>query len=443
MNRLHGVLAASLTLVGVVGVSSVTTAELDVDTGFGGDGAITVTLLDEVGAMTVDGVGRTLLVGLKNDTPSIGHVAIARYLPNGNPDTSFSGDGRVDLAASAISFRAGAIRVLTNGTVVIAGERFGLNATDQSTAKAMLVARLSTAGVPQDGFGSSGLLTLPSALYGLGRAAVGPDGTAVMTVIDGFGPSGRNHHVVSPTGTVSVLQTIDQSSLGECFNSSQPPRGPFVFVTASEVVYTADSENPTASCAGGDEPGLFVVRSSLTSNDLWVKRVPAGAFVANSVAVKLDANGDACIFTRTGADLLIDVNGYVPDGSLVGTLTPVRLLDTRTGASTVDGQSAGGPRPLAGSVTKVRIAGRGGVPTNATTAIVNLTVVLPDGPGFATVYPCTPAPRNSSNINFLAGAFVANSVTAKLDANGDVCIFTLTGADLLIDVSGFVAPVDV
>jgi hypothetical protein len=164
----------------------------------------------------------------------------------------------------------------------------------------------------------------------------------------------------------------------------------------------------------------------------------AGAFVANSVTAKLDANGDVCIFTLTGADLLIDVNGYVPAGSDVGTLTPARLLDTRAGAATVDGVSAGGPRPGAGSVTRVRVAGRGGVPADATAAIVNLTVVLPDGPGFATLYPCTPTPPNASNINFLAGAFVANSVTAKLDANGDVCIFTLTGADLLIDVNAFV-----
>jgi len=165
-----------------------------------------------------------------------------------------------------------------------------------------------------------------------------------------------------------------------------------------------------------------------------------GAVVANGVAAKLDANGDVCIFTMTGADLLIDVNAYVGNGAAVGSLTPARLLDTRVDAPTVDGLQAGGPRPAAGSVTKVRVAGRGGVPVNATTAIVNLTVVSSDAPGFVTLYPCTPTRPNASNINFGAGTVVANSATAKLDASGDLCIFTPTGADLLLDVNGFVAP---
>ncbi len=91
-------------------------------------------------------------------------------------------------------------------------------------------------------------------------------------------------------------------------------------------------------------------------------------------------------------------------------------------------------------MTKVRVAGRGNVPYDASAAIVNFTVVSPDGPGFETVFPCTPTPPNAPNINFSPGAIVPNSVVAKLDPGGDLCIFALTGADLSIDVSGFVAP---
>ncbi|MEO6126103.1 MAG: hypothetical protein ABIR32_20585, partial [Ilumatobacteraceae bacterium] len=72
--------------------------------------------------------------------------------------------------------------------------------------------------------------------------------------------------------------------------------------------------------------------------------------------------------------------------------------------------------------------------------VVGSIPTRPTSSGSADVDPCTPTRPNASNINFGAGAIVANSATAKLDASGDVCIFTLTGADLLIDVSGFVAP---
>jgi hypothetical protein len=164
-----------------------------------------------------------------------------------------------------------------------------------------------------------------------------------------------------------------------------------------------------------------------------------GAFIANSVTAALDANGDVCVFTLASADIVLDANAYAAAGSDVGTLTPARLLDTRAGESTVDGQFAGIGRAAAGSVTTITVAGRGGIPTDATAAIVNLTVVSPSAPGFATIYPCTPTPPNASNVNYTAGAFVANGVTAKLDASGNVCIFTLAAADILVDANGYLS----
>jgi hypothetical protein len=168
----------------------------------------------------------------------------------------------------------------------------------------------------------------------------------------------------------------------------------------------------------------------------------AGSFVANGVTAKLDASGDVCVFTLSASDLLIDVNGFVPVSSGIGTVEPARLLDTRVGGVTVDGVAQGLGRAGAGSVTRVRVAGRGGVPVDASAAIVNFTVVSPDAGGFATVYPCSPVPPVASSINYSAGSFVANGVTAKLDASGDVCVFTLSASDLLIDVNGFVLPAD-
>ena len=90
-----------------------------------------------------------------------------------------------------------------------------------------------------------------------------------------------------------------------------------------------------------------------------------GVDIANAVVVKLGVGGKACIYTFAATHLLADVNGYVPAGASIGTLTPARLLDTRVPNSTVDGLGSGGGPSAAGSITEVQVAGRGGVPADA------------------------------------------------------------------------------
>ena len=165
-----------------------------------------------------------------------------------------------------------------------------------------------------------------------------------------------------------------------------------------------------------------------------------GDVVANSVTAKLDTNGDVCLYTLATTDALIDVNGYTPPASSLQTVSPARVLETRPGLKTIDGKLQGTGQLAARTTTKIRIAGRGGVPTGATAAIVNLTIVGPTAPGYATLYPCTPTVPTASNINYLPGDVVANSVTAKLDTNGDVCLYTLATTDALIDVNGYTPP---
>jgi hypothetical protein len=119
-------------------------------------------------------------------------------------------------------------------------------------------------------------------------------------------------------------------------------------------------------------------------------------------------------------------------------LLPARLLDSRVGGSTVDGVSAGIGVRGAGSVTEVVVAGRGGVPGDASAVVLNVTMVLTQGPGFATVFPCGSAVPDASNVNYVAGQTVANAVVAKVGAGGRVCVYTFAGAELLVDVNGYI-----
>ena len=107
-------------------------------------------------------------------------------------------------------------------------------------------------------------------------------------------------------------------------------------------------------------------------------------------------------------------------------LTPARILDTRSGA-----------KPTGGSSTTVIVRGQGGVPATANGVLVNITAVNPDTDGYVSVYPCTPTPPNSSNLNYSAGESIPNLVAAPLTADGKICLFTSAGAHLLADVAGY------
>jgi hypothetical protein len=166
----------------------------------------------------------------------------------------------------------------------------------------------------------------------------------------------------------------------------------------------------------------------------------AGTVVPNAVLARLDPLGLVCIFTHAATDLVVDVTAYVPAGSTLGTLVPARVLETRPGNATVDSQAAGaGARP-AGSVQTLQVAGRGNVPPDAVAAMLNVTAVLPDRAGHATVYPCDQPAPTASNLNYVAGQVIANAVLARLDPQGRVCIYTHAATHLVVDVNGFVEP---
>jgi hypothetical protein len=162
-----------------------------------------------------------------------------------------------------------------------------------------------------------------------------------------------------------------------------------------------------------------------------------GVDIANAVTVKLGGGGKACIYTFAATHLLTDVNGYIPAGASVATLTPARLLDTRSPNSTIDGAGAGGGVAPAGSVTEVQVAGRGGVPTDAAAAVLNVTVVGAAADAFATVFPCGQPVPTASNVNYRAGIDIANAVIVKLGAGGKACIYTFAVTHLLTDASGY------
>ena len=118
-------------------------------------------------------------------------------------------------------------------------------------------------------------------------------------------------------------------------------------------------------------------------------------------------------------------------------LSPERILDTRPGAPTIDGKFAGIGIREAGTTLELEVAGRGGVPADATSVVLNLTATDGTGTGYVTVWACGSPRPIASSLNFVAGVPKPNAVLTGIGTGGKVCIYTAeANAQLIADVNG-------
>jgi hypothetical protein len=159
---------------------------------------------------------------------------------------------------------------------------------------------------------------------------------------------------------------------------------------------------------------------------------------ANLVVVAPGAGGSVSLFSSGGADLVVDVAGYwteaagpVPDGRLQS-LTPARLLDTRSGLGALPGSR------VPGSTVLLPVAGRGGVPaTGASGVALSLTATEARQDGFVTAHAANQPRPLASNLNLGAGGTRANLVLLPIGADGSVALYTQAGGHLVVDVVGW------
>ena len=98
----------------------------------------------------------------------------------------------------------------------------------------------------------------------------------------------------------------------------------------------------------------------------------------------------------------------------------------------------GTPRSIpGGAILRLTVGGVAGVPTDASAAVLNVTVTNPAAAGFVTVWPCGQPQPNASNLNYVGGQTVPNLTIAKLGESGEVCFFSMVETDLIADVAGY------
>jgi glucose/arabinose dehydrogenase len=166
---------------------------------------------------------------------------------------------------------------------------------------------------------------------------------------------------------------------------------------------------------------------------------------ANVGVLAVDAAGATDIQVYADTHVILDVLGYyteapnaVAAGRFVG-VTPARLLDTRA--------AAGGTNPYVRtdsgneSVVSFPVAGRDGVPANATTVSLTVTAIGPgsDAGGYVTAYAGgTPRPATSTVNHTGSGDTRANLALVPVGADGTVELYLYQVANVVVDVGGWV-----
>jgi hypothetical protein len=169
---------------------------------------------------------------------------------------------------------------------------------------------------------------------------------------------------------------------------------------------------------------------------------PTGSTLANGYArsVLVSENASRAVFA-TDADNFMSVTPTDPAGTLstrvfaadIASALPTRLMDTRPGFATDDGQFQGGGPLAASSVTQLVVGGRRGIPLDATAVGLNVTVTGSTAAGHVTIFPCGQTQPLASSLNIPAGGAVANLVISQLGTSAAVCISPSVAVHVIVD----------
>ena len=183
------------------------------------------------------------------------------------------------------------------------------------------------------------------------------------------------------------------------------------------------------------------------SGNMWLRRANGSVDYASPFASDVGGIADMAFVTTTGSIALY----YTLTGGAVRKITrppttfaapgPLAFVAVPPGNRVLDTRL-----PAAGD-TRVRANTTRYVPMNVDPAVtkavlVNFAFVTPTTAGYLTAWSGRTARPLASNINAIAGEYVANAAVVPVDANGGILVYSYSTADVVIDVLGYfnVAP---
>ncbi|MEO5884815.1 MAG: hypothetical protein ABIQ58_04800 [Candidatus Limnocylindrales bacterium] len=356
---------------------------------------------------TVSGTGDSAIFRIEGlDDPSIGGYAIARDL-----------EPRDSLAPRVLSVTGGAGKaystVATGGTHKLSGT------LNERTAWTATVTRGSTVVASKAGTGTTAAVTFDPAQAGTGDGsydyeitgvddwANGPSSTSGSFVIDSTGPTGTAElDGGAATAVVGIVR---------------------VGLEATDSL-TEVARVRLANKADVDGTGLLSAGTTYAATNSVAWTLPVGKGARTVYAQWQDAAGN---WSAVKSDAItVD-----PPDTTYRTVTPVRLLDTRSNIP------SGVTRLTSGKPIRFAVAGRGGVPDDAIAVTGNLTVTGQTSSGYVTLGPIVGPSPTTSTINVPKGDTRANGVVVPLDRSGRLEAVYKGGAgstaQLVLDVTGY------
>ncbi len=199
--------------------------------------------------------------------------------------------------------------------------------------------------------------------------------------------------------------------------------------------------NATSVQSGG---GYFTLYpSDIAKPDSANSNFAANQILNSLFTVRLGASDGAFkIFVSSDTDIVVDITGYYAPPSASGLYfhplpKPVRLLDTRQGASACFTPGAA----LQGDSTTSQIGTTtcDGVliPAGAQALTGNATTVSPQANGFLTLYPTDAARPLIASANFQPGVNLNSPFMVGLSLSGQFNMYVASTTDLVVDVTGY------
>jgi hypothetical protein len=185
-----------------------------------------------------------------------------------------------------------------------------------------------------------------------------------------------------------------------------------------------DPANPQTIYAGTLGSGVLKSSNSGATWAAFNNGLPEGEIHA----LALDPTGATTLYAGHAAE------GVWQSRATTGafhTVTPCRILDTRT---------ADGPALAASGGRTFTLVGRCGIPADARSVSLNVTATGATSPGHLVLYPAGSAVPSNSSLNYSADQTRANNAVSLLGAAGDLSIFAAQGlgsVHLIVDVNGY------
>jgi hypothetical protein len=281
------------------------------------------------------------------------------------------------------------------------------------------------------------------------RAAVGRSGTTMSTLAAPFvtctvpitipPTAARSVSLVArPSGTVIFGRTITPISPVRLIDTRGESHGAIrtqAKISGNNVLQVKATDIPGRVPATGVAAVSLNVAVTNAEGNGFVTAYPCGArglvanvnyvtgeTVSNAVLAPVSPEGNVCFFSLAPVDLVIDINGWLPDSGY-NAITPSRIFDTRAGESpnalrTVPKTQISGDPALQVQVTNLGVGGAL-VPGAGVGAVsLNVAVANSTRAGYLAVYPCGQR-QLVANVNFTAGEIASNAVFVPVSAAGN------------------------